>query len=356
VAGGAVAYYRVVPTLPTAWPLTAGLAAAVAWAVARAVCSWAEHRRILDVPNERSSHSRPTPRLGGLGLIGGVAAGVLVPIGATAIDPARYVLVLAIAVGLAAVSLLDDLRGLSARLRLVVHAIAGAATIWGLDVVARVQAAGLDAAAAWAFAVVAAVWIVAFVNAFNFMDGIDGIAAGQALVAGLGWLAVGATLNDPVVVRLAAAIAGAAAGFLILNWSPARLFMGDVGSAFFGYLLAAMPLVHGSAVELAPAAPVLVWPFLFDTAFTLLRRASRGEPLLEAHRSHLYQRLTSRGQAGALSHAQVAAAYMALAAAGVPTAWALATGRWTSGAAGVLLAAVLAFTLWRIVAAREAAG
>jgi UDP-N-acetylmuramyl pentapeptide phosphotransferase/UDP-N-acetylglucosamine-1-phosphate transferase len=336
-------------------PLLAGLVAAVAaWLVALLVCEWARRRQILDVPNERSSHVRPTPRLGGIGLVVGVLAGCLLPIGGAAIEPGRGSLVLAVAVGLAAVSLLDDLRGLPALFRLVLHGVAGAVTVWGLEVVPRAIAAGASEPLALVFGVLAAIWIVAFVNAFNFMDGIDGIAAGQALVAGVGWLLVGAAVGDTAASRLAGPIAGASAGFLFLNWSPARLFMGDVGSAFLGYLLAALPLVGSDPVGLAAPALVLVWPFLFDTAFTLVRRARRGERLLDAHRSHLYQRLSAPGRRGALTHARVSGRYMALAGVGVPTAWALVTTRWLPAGVGVLVASGLAVLLWRDVIRVEA--
>jgi len=329
---------------------TALAAAAVTWLVAFLVGEWARRRAILDVPNARSSHVRPTPRLGGIGIVCGVVAALLIPLArALPIETARLSIVLGIACAVAAASLLDDLRGLPARLRLVLQGLAAVVTVWGLDVVGRVAAAGVQPALAWTFGAIAVVWIVGFVNAFNFMDGIDGIAAGQSLVAGLGWIVVGGCAGEGLVVRLAASLAGASAGFLLLNWSPARLFMGDVGSAFLGYLLAILPLTAADPLPLAAPAVLLVWPFLFDTAFTLVRRARRGEDLMQAHRSHLYQRLTQTG----LAHAPVAAAYIALAAAGIPAAWALATRQFAVGAAGILLATLLAASLWRTVALRE---
>ena len=329
---------------------TALAAAAITWLVAFLVGEWARRRRILDVPNARSSHVQPTPRLGGIGIVCGVVAALLVPLArALPIEAGRLPFVMGLALAVAAASLLDDLRGLPARLRLVLQAIAALVTVWQLDVVGRAAAAGVDPALAWTFGALAVLWIVAFVNAFNFMDGIDGIAAGQALIAGVGWIVVGAAAGDSVVVRLAASLAGASAGFLLLNWSPARLFMGDVGSAFLGYLLATLPLAAADPLPLAGPALLLVWPFLFDTAFTLVRRARRGEDLLQAHRSHLYQRLTQTG----LTHAPVAAAYIVLAAAGIPAAWALAAGQRAVGVAGVLLATVLAVSLWRAVELRE---
>jgi UDP-N-acetylmuramyl pentapeptide phosphotransferase/UDP-N-acetylglucosamine-1-phosphate transferase len=272
--------------------------------------------------------------------------------------PPGLVLVLPVALALAAVSLFDDLRGLPAMFRLACHAVAAVVSVAGLDVVGRVHAAGGGEGLAWGFAIAAAIWIVYFINAFNFMDGIDGIAAGQATVAGLGWTFVGATLGDTGIVEVGTVVAGASAGFLVLNWSPARLFMGDVGSAFLGYLLAVLPLLGaGSPITTAGPALLLVWPFLFDTAFTLVRRARRGERLTEAHRSHLYQRISAPALGRrAATHDHVAGAYMALAGLGVPTAWAAASGRWGVAAAGVLAGAILAIAGWRTVVAREARG
>jgi UDP-N-acetylmuramyl pentapeptide phosphotransferase/UDP-N-acetylglucosamine-1-phosphate transferase len=341
-------------------PLPAGLVAAVVtWLVALVVCEWARRRRILDLPNERSSHVTPTPRLGGIGIVCGVLAGSALSLptwGAPA--PAGLALVLLVALALAVVSLFDDLRGLPAMFRLACHVVAATITVGGLDVAGRVHAAGLEGWMAWAFAVAAATWIVYFVNAFNFMDGIDGIAAGQALVAGLGWTVVGAAMGDAGILEVGTVVAGASAGFLVLNWSPARLFMGDVGSAFLGYLLAVLPLL-GAGSPVTPAVPalLLVWPFLADTAFTLVRRARRGERLTEAHRSHLYQRISAPALGRrAATHDRVAGAYMALAAVGVPSAWAAATAQWRLAAAGVLAGAILALAGWRMVVAREARG
>jgi UDP-N-acetylmuramyl pentapeptide phosphotransferase/UDP-N-acetylglucosamine-1-phosphate transferase len=339
-------------------PLPAGLAAAVVtWLVAFLVCEWARRRRILDLPNERSSHVTPTPRLGGIGIVCGVLAGTLLStLARGTLAPAGLTLVLPVALALAAVSLSDDLRGLPAMFRLVCHVIAAAVTVAGLDVAGRVHAAGAEWWLAWTFAIAAGTWIVYFVNAFNFMDGIDGIAAGQALVAGLGWTLVGAALGESGTIQVGAVVAGASIGFLVLNWSPARVFMGDVGSAFLGYLLAVLPLLGaGSPVPAAAPALLLVWPFLVDTAFTLVRRARRGERLTEAHRSHLYQRISAPALGGrAATHAHVAGAYMALAAIGAPSAWAAATGHWGVAAAGVLAGAILAVASWRMVVTREA--
>jgi FlaA1/EpsC-like NDP-sugar epimerase len=154
---------------------------------------------------------------------------------------------------------------------------------------------------AWAGALATFVWIVGVTNAYNFMDGIDGIAAGQAVVAGLGWAVIGWVNGQPTVGTLGALIAATSLGFLGHNWPPARIFMGDVGSAFLGYTLAVLPLVASAgSAGIGPTAALmwamlLAWPFLFDTSYTLVRRLLRGENIVTAHRSHLYQRLTAAG-------------------------------------------------------------
>jgi UDP-N-acetylmuramyl pentapeptide phosphotransferase/UDP-N-acetylglucosamine-1-phosphate transferase len=142
-------------------------------------------------------------------------------------------------------------------------------------------------------------------NVYNFMDGIDGIAGTQGLVAGVAWMAGGWWLASTPIALLGAALAGACLGFLIDNWSPARIFMGDVGSAFLGFLFALLPLVALREPSLASRtldasrlplfALLVVWPFVSDGFFTFVRRACRGEVVWKPHRSHLYQRLVGVG-------------------------------------------------------------
>ena len=149
-------------------------------------------------------------------------------------------------------------------------------------------------------------------NAFNFMDGIDGIAGITAAVAGAAIAAAAGCLGLGPVAAVGLAFAGASIGFLTSNWPPARIFMGDVGSAFCGFLIAALPLLGGEThgPRLAIVAAVAMWPFIFDTAFTLCRRAARGENVFKAHRSHLYQRLVIAGW----SHRAVSTLYGGLSA------------------------------------------
>lgn len=281
-----------------------GVGTVAASAVARRIL---ERRRVLDHPNARSSHSRPVTR--GVGVaFAAVWAGTAMVIASldggrtAAIGPA-----IALAVALALVGLRDDVGGLSPFSRLAIQvALCGGAVAAGVRVdslrVPGLPSIGLGPLAA-AFSLV---MLVAVVNLFNFMDGIDGLAAGQTAVAA-SMLAVGAVIvNQPTIVWLALALAGASAGFLPFNWSPARCFMGDAGSYFCGGALGALLLIAERqgvpllVVGLASAA------FLLDGTLTVARRLLAGEAFWRPHRSHLYQRMVAAGW----SHAQVTGAYL----------------------------------------------
>jgi UDP-N-acetylmuramyl pentapeptide phosphotransferase/UDP-N-acetylglucosamine-1-phosphate transferase len=171
------------------------------------------------------------------------------------------------------------------------------------------------------------VWLVGLLNAYNFMDGIDGIASGQAVVAGLMW-AWACGSSAPFVAVAGVLIAAASIGFLWHNWAPAAIFLGDAGSGFLGFAFAALPLVAYQETGDArfPLAGVLmVGPFVFDTIYTLCRRLRRRENIVRAHRTHLYQRLVTNGW----SHARVATLYLVLG--GASSAGAVL---WLHGASG----------------------
>lgn len=337
-------------------PLTAWVVAAVAGAalllaliVVRAVRQAALRRGVLDVPNDRSSHRAPTPRLGGIGILVAVLLPTVAAGGSLGQHGGAVAVVLLLATAVSLVGLVDDLRGLPPLVRLCVHvttAVIAATTVGAVTPCALGLAAGpVTGAAAAALTVL---WVAGFVNAFNFMDGVDGIAASQALVAAAAWAVVGWWLREPSMVVLAVAVAAASAGFLVYNWSPATIFMGDAGSALLGFLLAVTPLLGGWSVPVL-AVVLPVWPFVFDTAFTLLRRLRRGENLLQAHRSHLYQRLAQSGW----THRHVAGLYAALAAAGALAAVPMATGRLASPLPGLAVVAAGSLLLWRLVVAFE---
>jgi UDP-N-acetylmuramyl pentapeptide phosphotransferase/UDP-N-acetylglucosamine-1-phosphate transferase len=294
----------------SAWFAVAVIGAA--FTTARLV-AWAGALGVVDRPNSRSSHTKVTPRGGGLAI---VAVAVLAAAVAAVLYPSAAVRLAALvipAVAIAAVSWIDDIRTLQNRVRFSVHLAAAVAAVVVLGPVRAVDLGSFGSlelgAAGWPLTIL---WIVGLTNAFNFMDGIDGIAGITAAAAGGGLAAAAWLLGGPAVGAVALAFAGAALGFLSQNWPPARIFMGDVGSAFCGFVIAVLPLAMPPAdvPRIVPVAVLAMWPFIFDTLFTLVRRLRRGENIFQAHRSHLYQRLVIAGW----SHRATSSLYGALAA------------------------------------------
>ena len=289
-------------------------------------------RSILDVPNERSSHDTAMPRGGGVAIVVACAIGW---VWALVTEGGEGLAVLAgTALGITVVSAVDDIRSLTARTRFAVHFLAAGALVAGLGAWTSVKVPFFGGVPIGLLGVpLAVVWAVGLTNAYNFMDGTDGIAASQAVVAGLGWAVTGGLLGAPGLALTGALVAGGSVGFLVHNWSPARIFMGDVGSAFLGSVFAGLGVLAGG--ERMPLAALLfVWPFVFDAVLTFVRRLRSGEDVFAAHRSHLYQRLVIAGW----SHRAVAGLYAVL-----------AVGTSTSGVVwavyGVEIAAVVGLVL-----------
>ncbi|HVH77826.1 MAG TPA: glycosyl transferase, partial [Stellaceae bacterium] len=230
--------------------------------------------------------------------------------------PPSFIAVALTATGLAIVSWLDDLRGLSPALRLLAQMAAVVAGMFALPQGVIFQGwlpPALDAIAA------ALLWVW-FVNLFNFMDGIDGIAGSEAVAIGIGIVLI--TGGDSALAEPAAAIAAAALGFVFWNWAPARIFLGDVGSVPLGYLLGFLLLAlvlrgNQGMVGAWQAALILPAYFLADTTPTLLRRLARGERVWQAHREHFYQRAVQHGLGHAAVVIRVAAANFVLIACAV---------------------------------------
>lgn len=293
-----------------------GICIAAGFVLVELVRRWGLRRQVLDIPNERSSHNSPVPRAGGIGIVATVIAGYLAGslIGGYAVS---WGFLLG-AVIVAAVSFIDDLRDLPFYIRLFAHSIAAAILIADSGAVTEISFSVSGSSFSLGILAIpltfgAILWMI---NAYNFMDGIDGIAGLQALVAAAGWFIFAATVGNNEVKWLAMAIGGSAIGFLVLNWSPARIFMGDVGSAFLGFTFAAVPLLSLNSPNIPTGivslfALLVVFPFVFDTVFTFVRRLKNREKVWKAHRSHLYQRMVINGG----SHAAVSLLYGALAAA-----------------------------------------
>lgn len=242
--------------------------------------------QLLDVPNERSSHSAPVPRGGGLAVM---AAITLASVAAVLVGSDVLWTPLAVALGLAGVGLVDDRRSLPGLVRLLLQLLAG------LAVAAWAWSAASPAPPMALFALVVVVVIAGYVNAFNFMDGINGISALTAVVAGAWWCWVGVEYDVDGLLVLGAGVAGAMLGFAPWNAPRARVFLGDVGSYGVGFLVAV-----GSVWAWANGVPVLfclapLVVYLVDTGWVLIKRARGRRPLMQAHREHVYQRLVDLG-------------------------------------------------------------
>ncbi len=271
----------------TVFALSAGTTAAV--------LRYARTRDLLDIPNSRSSHSIPTPRGGGIAVvfitltawISGSLAGWF------AIEA-----ILAVSLGgllIAAAGLIDDFKDVPASWRFGVHVVGAAIVIHQLGGITEIQVGELSIPLGYAGYLIGATWVVWLLNLYNFMDGIDGIAAVQAVTSSFSVAACMLVIGDPQFALIAAVVGASALGFLVFNWPPARIFMGDVGSSFIGFVFGALALASHNAGALS----IWVWlvilaVFIVDATVTLLVRIGRRERWYAAHRSHSYQKASRR--------------------------------------------------------------
>jgi UDP-GlcNAc:undecaprenyl-phosphate GlcNAc-1-phosphate transferase len=260
------------------------VAAGATFALVPPVSALLQRLAVIDHPGARSSHRLPTVRGGGLApaVAGSVVLALALPRGAEGL--------LAAVMAFGAVGIIEDVRGIPAVHRLAVHVLIAAATVPFMlgDV-------SIDGRLFPAVAGLAVLWLVSYVNAFNFMDGINGISVAQAGVAGLSFIVVGGVTGTEVLAVGGAVCVGTAVGFAPSNLPRARVFLGDVGSYFFGGLVGALAiagLASGTPPEVV-LAPLSL--YVADTGTTLLRRFRAGEAWLSPHRSHVYQRLTDLG-------------------------------------------------------------
>ena len=272
-------------------PILAVAVAVVSALLTAGVRRLALARGVLDVPNERSSHLIPTPRGGGAAIVvtSTVAFCVLAALGV--IDTPLLAALLG-GLPVALIGFLDDRRSVRASVRLVVHFGAAAWAVWCLGGLPAISGGGQPVALGGLGNVLGVFLIVWSLNLFNFMDGIDGLATSEAIF--VAWC--GALLEPGAAVPAAAIVLGAACcGFLFWNRPPARIFMGDVGSGFLGYVLGVLIVAATRADPIAPWSwLILGGVFFIDATATLMRRAARGDRVFEAHRSHAYQWLARR--------------------------------------------------------------
>jgi Fuc2NAc and GlcNAc transferase len=253
-------------------------------------------RGLLDVPNARSSHQIPTPRGGGVAIAVAASAGFCLLAAAHRLDVNLLIALLGGGTAVAVVGFVDDHRPLPASIRLAMHAAAATwAVVWlgglpPLRIADHVVQLGFGG---YVLSVLGIVWTL---NLFNFMDGIDGIAASEAVFIGVGG-ALLAILSGfgGVSFGVDLVFAAACGGFLVYNWPPARVFMGDVGSGFVGFVIAVLALATARLNSSAAWEWLLLGAVFFvDATVTLVRRIARGERAQDAHRSHAYQWLARR--------------------------------------------------------------
>ena len=284
------------------------LVAVLSYLVVSVLRRYAEKRQILDHPNPRSFHVVPTPRGGGLAIVAlvlGIAICFVIQAGLN-----RRLIYLVCGVIIAWLGWRDDIRSLSPRVRFIVQGIAAAISIWWLGYFKVVTIPMFGELQLGVIGIaITFLWIIGLTNAYNFMDGIDGMSGGVALSAGIGWMWLASNINNPFVFWIALAISASSLGFLGHNWSPAKIFMGDVGSTFLGYSFAVLPLVSsdqgGDALLLGT---LLMWTIIMDAGITFIGRVIKRENVFAPHRSHLYQRLVIAGY----KHETISALYIIL--------------------------------------------
>ena len=267
------------------------LASALSWALTGFLRRYALTKNLIDIPNERSSHSAPTPRGGGVAIVTSFLA--ILPV-LNGFDLLSFSVCLALwgaGFAVAVTGFLDDHGHIAARWRLLVHFCAAVWGLYWLGGFPTLVVFGYSLELGWFGHICAAVYIVWLLNLYNFMDGIDGIAGVEAITACCaGALLIWLVASDSFAWIVPIGLAAAVLGFLFWNFPPARIFMGDAGSGFLGITLALFSL------QAAWIAPRLLWVwlillgvFVVDATVTLCRRVWRGEKFYQAHRSHAYQ-------------------------------------------------------------------
>ena len=270
------------------------------------VIAWLGQRGVVDIPNARSSHDVPTPR--GVGIAVALSVGGAGTLAAfTQRGGSQIAIVTMMATMCAMLGLVEDIRGVTSKWRLMLQCLLAASAVAAVFAIPATIGG-------WVFVAIACVGVVAYVNAVNFMDGINGISASHGIVVGAMWIVQAWGQHQPGFVGVSALVIAGCVGFLPWNFPNAKGFLGDVGSYFLGGWLATAALV-GIASHVAVVgvlAPLSL--YFLDTGLTIVVRMSRHESLMTAHRDHVYQRLVRLGWSHARSTALVAALTAAISA------------------------------------------
>ena len=316
-----------------------------------AILRYSLRRSLLDIPTDRGSHEVPKPRLGGVAI---VLAFYLTMVTAmiAGFDPLPGVDskagIFVAAAMIAAVGFIDDLRGLDAKLKLVAQLAAAGTVVFSGVLLEEISIPLIGTVSLGPAAIpLTILWITAIVNFYNFIDGLDGLAAGVGMIAAVFLVLLGFAAGDPALGMIYAAIAGVLFGFLRYNFPPARIFMGDCGSTFIGFMFAVLSIAGARQGVPAFVTILIMGGVLGDAALTLGRRMIQRKRIFTAHRTHYYQRLTDLG----LSHKQVALLEYFIAALLGGSAFLLVSGEneFTSGLAVIWTG----FFLWAVFKIRK---
>lgn len=307
-------------------------------------------RQLLDHPNIRSSHAEPTPRGGGVAIVGTVLFLLIILVARGSLPWPLVIAALGGGAAVAFVGFRDDLAPIRPRWRLLGHFAAAAWALAWIPTLPALPAFGQEYHLGWIGYALAALYIVWLINLTNFMDGIDGIASIEVVTVSAGGVALHLIAGPEGTRWLVPLLLGSAtAGFLVWNWPPAKIFMGDAGSGFLGFMLAVISLdVATEASPLYWSWVILLGAFVVDATTTLIRRTLRGKKASEAHRSHAYQHAAVNYR----SHTTVTLAVAAINVGYLfPIALAVALGRLDGP-----LGAVVAYTPLVVLAFRLRAG
>jgi UDP-GlcNAc:undecaprenyl-phosphate GlcNAc-1-phosphate transferase len=251
---------------------------------------------VMDIPNTRSSHARPTPKSGGISIVVTFFVGIVVVLafsGSITFIRSYVVGFVVSSVLVAGIAFYDDVTNRPYVIKLCAQLVATAIILMFGIVVDRLSLPLVGVVhLGWLAYPLTVVWIIGLTNAFNFMDGLDGLAGGVAVIVSLFFCYITYSQGSYFVYITSYTLLAGSLGFMVYNYPPARIFMGDTGSVFLGFALAVLAVIamrydhsHTSFFVM----PLLLFNVIFDTSFTFVRRALQGERVLDAHRSHLYQ-------------------------------------------------------------------
>ena len=268
-----------------------------------AVIAFARQTGALDKPDARKVHVRPIPRIGGIGIYAAFMASILVQLIFADVTPEFMTSLIGLMIGgtiIVAIGIIDDYCDLPAKVKLLGQIFAAAVLVIGFDVRIDVITDPFGDYIYLEFLAIPATifWVVGLTNTVNLIDGLDGLAAGVSSIAAVTIFLVAMEEGIPFVAMVTAALAGAAVGFLYYNFNPARIFMGDTGSMFLGFMLAGISVVGAvkSAATIAHIVPILALGVpLLDTTFAIVRRARNHRPIFKPDKGHLHHRLLAHG-------------------------------------------------------------